>query len=152
MGRSESPPIQKHPPSVLPGRMLDQHSRFHPACCFNHSFALRYRTAAAFRPGMVSYQVPLRGSQHPPLSVSRISDRVFPFIRKDYGEYITIFFENQPSDSSGPILSRPIIWLFIISRTSSEARMKAPATFGSKWLPLPSSMIAMAFSKGNPSL
>ena len=44
------------------------------------------------------------------------------------------------------------IFIFITRLTSSEACMNAAATFGSKWLPAPSSMMAMAFSKGKPSL
>ena len=59
-------------------------------------------------------------------------------------------------NSSLSTLNAPLyptsMFVSITLRTSSAACMNAPATLGSKWLPEPSSMMAMAFSKGKPSL
>ena len=63
---------------------------------------------------------------------------------------------RAPPGSSGhsalsPYSSGPR-WVFMTRRTSSWACTKALTIWGSKWVPEPSLMMAMAFSKGKPSL
>ena len=107
-----------------------QHSRFHPACCNNHSFYAGITAGGRLHPGMVSCRLRCGGSTAPPLSANVPRKACFPSSERMNEVYHRFSGKASVGLSAGGLLNIALdpLFMFVLLPKGSEVIGAALAT------------------------